>query len=275
MKTLIALLAMSLSPICLWADPGKSLVETGCSVPFTGSLSAGYESTYIFRGLDLGGDAPWMGVDTRWSLAPNASLDLGAWYVNPLDLHGRNNGLSPAANDELDLYSTLNFPFWLFQASLGAVLYHYPAASNSLDSASTRNFETNFGLTYSLPWFDLKWLTAYDWNWNYGDGAWYHELSASRSVDLTRCLTAALSAGLGYYDNYNLINGLGLGQRPPGADLFNGFSHAFVTLGLTWAMTDTAAFDFYVGGNFANDRLEAAGARGNQLHGGASVSVSF
>lgn len=276
MKNLIALFTVALTPLSLWADAGQVPVETACEAPFTGSLSAGFESSYVFRGLDLGGEAPWMGIDTRWNLTRDTSLDLGAWYVNPMELPRRlAGGTAPAANDELDLYAAFDFPLWVFQASFGSFLYHYPEATSNLNAGSTRNFETNFALTYPLHWFDLKWFTAYDWNWNYGDGAWYQEFAASRSVDLSRCLTLALCAGLGHYDNYNLVNGLGLGERPAGADLFNGFSHAFVTLGLTWAMTDNAAFDFYVGGNFVNDRLESYGARGSQIHGGASVSVSF
>lgn len=272
MKKLTALVAALLAPAALWAGTVAKAPVIECAVPFTGTVSAGYESSYIFRGLDLGRDAPWMGVDTNWQLLDNLSLDLGTWYINPTDPV---NDLPGAhANDELDLYATFNFPLWIFKASLGTVLYNYPEVADDNGADATRNIETNFGLAYSLPWFDVKWLSAYDWNWNFGDGSWYHEVSGSRSFDLTDCLSAGLSAGVGFWDNYN--GGLGLRPLVPGGvNTFNGQSHAFVTLGLTWAMTETAALDVYLGGNFVNDDLEVLGASGDQLHGGASVSVSF
>jgi hypothetical protein len=272
MKKLTASFALLAAPALLMAGTVvKAPVVEPCTVPFTGTVSVGYESTYLFRGLDYGSDAPWMGIDTNWVLLDNLSLDLGAWYINPT----QPVGFPPNhANDELDLYATFNFPLWIFNASLGTVLYNYPEAANDGGADDTRNIDTNFGLSYSLPWFDVSWLTAYDWNWNYGDGSWYHEVAGSKSFDLTNCLSMGLSAGVGFYDNYN--GGLGVRPlAPAGVGTHNGYSHTFVTLGLTWAMTQTAALDVYVGGNFVNDDLEVLGAQGDQFHGGASVSVSF
>lgn len=261
MKKLTAtLLGLLLAPAALTAGTvEKAPIVEPCAVPFTGTVSVGYETSYIFRGLDLGGHAPWMGIDTNWALLENLSMDLGAWYINPTNpRHSEPDDFRAHENDELDLYATFNFPLWIFKASLGTIFYNYPEAADTLGVDDTRNIETNFGLGYSLPWFDVNWLTAYDFNWE----GWYQEVSASKTVDLTDCLAAGLTAGVGFYDNYNLTS-------------LNGYSHTFVTLGLTWAMTETAALDLYIGGNFVADDLEALGAKGDQLHGGASVSVSF
>jgi len=285
MKKLTALFGLLVAPAALVAGPvykAPVIKNPVCAVPFTGTVSAGYESSYIFRGADLGGDAPWAGVDVNFQLLENLGLDLGTWYINPTDPRsgygpdGTNgNGAFPPT-DEVDVYAAFNFPLWVFDASLGTVLYNYPELTtrgpDGTGADETRNIDTYLSLSYALPWFDVSWLTAYDFNWNYGDGSWYHEISASRGIDLTDCLSLGGSVGAGFYDNY------GGGTEVFGvqnADLYNGHSHIFVTLGLTWAMTEMAAFDAYIGGNLTDDDFEAAGFRGDQLHGGASVSVSF
>ena len=54
--------------------------------PITGELSAGYDSHYMFRGINLGQEAPWVGAEFYVPLAfptGDYTLTLGAWYVNP------------------------------------------------------------------------------------------------------------------------------------------------------------------------------------------------
>ena len=52
------------------------------------------------------------------------------------------------------------------------------------------------------------------------------------------------------------------------------FNNVFVTAGPSIALTDSASLDIYVGGNFPLDQLAATG-EDDQIHGGASITVSF
>ncbi len=242
MKKVASLLTAGLMiPSVLLAGPAPVIEDPVCAVPFTGSVAVGYESTYLFRGVDFGDDAPWGSIDISFGLFNDVSVDVGTWYINPTQ--------NPVNSDELDVYGFLNFPLWIFDASIGATWFYFA----EIDQEA---LEGDFALGYSVgDLFDLGFLTAYDES---TDG-WYWELSASKGIDLTDCLSLGLGAGVSYGDNYFGVNG---------------WNHAFATAGITWMMTEAAALDLYIGGNFTLDELEALG-EDDDVHGGVSVSVGF
>ena len=84
-------------------------------------------------------------------------------------------------------------------------------------------------------------------------------MAAGHSVELTACTTLVLGAGISYGDDYYGVSS---------------FNHAYATAGIDYALTETATFSVYVGGNFPLDDLEDAG-EDDDIHGGASISVSF
>ncbi len=245
MKKVTTLLVALAAPGLLLAGPviDKTPVieDPVCAVPFYGSVSAGYETEYLFRGVNFGDNAPWTGVDLNYDLNDALSLNFGTWYINPTQ--------NPVNFDELDVYAFLNFPLWVFDAAIGATWFYFA-------EADTEALEGALSLGYSVgSLFDLGFFTAYD---ETADG-WYYELNASKGIPLTDCLELGLGAGISYGDNYYGVSSL---------------NHAFATAGLSWAMTEAASFDIYVGGNFPLDDLEAAG-QDDDVHGGASVTVSF
>ncbi len=243
---LASALAFAVVPSQVLAGPMPPVIEDPvCAVPFTGSVAAGYETTYLFRGVDFGDDAPWASIDVSFDTWGATSIDLGTWYINPTgDVPGND-----AEFDELDVYAFLNFPLWIFDASIGAVWFYFAETDDEA-------LEGDFSLAYSVgDLFDLGLLTVFD---ETTDG-WYFELSASKGIPLTDCLSLGLGAGISYGLEYYGVEG---------------WNHAFATAGLTYALTETAAVDLYIGGNMVFDELESAG-EDDDVHGGISVSVGF
>lgn len=220
----------------------KCPVVEPCTVPFTGSVSFGWESDYIFRGVKLGEQAPWAAAAINLPLATDVSLDLGTWYLN---------STKNAVNyDELDVYAFLNFPLWIFKASVGGTWYDYPEGFFA-DS----NGEGAIKLAYDVgTLFTLTGFAAYDF---VGDG-WYLELAANKTIPLTDCLDLGLGAGISDVEHY-----FGL----------DGWNNAFARASLIYHLTKTASLTGYLGGDFPLDAIDATEV--NRLHGGASLTVTF
>lgn len=229
------------------AVAGPAIEDPACSIPFTGELSVGYETNYIFRGVNLGEDAPWASIGLNLPLNEKLSLDVGTWYINSTN--------NPDNFDELDTYAFLNFSVLGLDASFGGTWYQFPEPGGNTG-------ELSLGLSKDLKIFELGGFTAFDM----GDvGGWYFETRALRTLALTDCLDLNLGSGISFTQDYSF--------RTPylGAD---GWNHAYVRLGLGWHMTESATLNTYIGGNFALNALETIDDA-NRLHGGASVSVAF
>lgn len=218
----------------------KCPVVDACTVPFTGSVSVGYESDYIFRGLTFGEHAPWASVAINVPLATDVSLDLGTWYLN--------STRGPVNFDELDTFAFLNFPLGPFKAAIGGTWYYYP----ELD---TDNSEVAAKLAYDVgTLFTLTGFGAYDF---VGEG-WYLELAANKVIPLAKCWDLGLTGGVSYVSDY-------FG--------FDSWNNAFVRASLIYHLTQTTSLTAYVGGDFPLDAIEAI--QDDTLHGGVSLTVTF
>ena len=72
-------------------------------------------------------------------------------------------------------------------------------------------------------------------------------------------LELGLATGISYGENYFGVSSL---------------NHAYATAGLSYALTESATFDIYVGGNFPLEDLSDLG-EDDDVYGGASISVEF
>jgi len=151
-----------------------STAEAG-DYEFEGSLAAGLDNQYNFRGVNFGEKAPWFGADFVLPLNPNGiSVNTGVWYINPTEF----------LNDELDLYAYLDFPLGPISVSVGGIYFAFPEG----DSVSG---EFGTALGYSLQdyvhfgfawWADVKGNDDGDNKLNLGH---YLELTAGHSFTLT------------------------------------------------------------------------------------------
>ncbi|MEM7011390.1 MAG: hypothetical protein AAF585_07895 [Verrucomicrobiota bacterium] len=242
MKNLAIIAVMLGFSSAAFAGPGKEIIppEPICEVPFTGSVSFGYETTYLFRGADFGDDAPWAGLDLNGTLA-GLEVNLGAWYINPTD--------DPVDSDELDLYLFVAGPdLGPFSTSIGGTWFYFAEIDENVG-------ELEFDLTTELGPLDVAFITVYDLEVE----GWYWELAFGHGVELGQCLDLVLGAGISYGDDYYGVSS---------------FNHAYATAGLEYSLTETATLSAYIGGNWPLDDLSDAG-EDDDVHGGASITVSF
>ena len=242
LKTLAIIAALTGFVGAVYAEAGKEIIPPDpiCEVPFTGSVSVGYETTYLFRGADFGDDAPWAGVDLNGSLG-GLDVNLGAWYINPTD--------DPVDSDELDLYLFVSGPdLGPFETSFGGTWYYYAETDTNVG-------ELELDLATTLGPIDVALITVYDLDIE----GWYWELAGGKTIALGDCLDLVLGAGISYGDDYYGVSS---------------FNHAYATAGVDYALTETATLSVYVGGNWPLDDLEDQG-EDDDVHGGASISVSF
>ncbi|MFT5469635.1 MAG: hypothetical protein ACI8UO_004757 [Verrucomicrobiales bacterium] len=225
-----------------FAEMGKEVIDPTpvCEAPFTGSVSVGYETTYLFRGADFGDDAPWAGVDLNGQLL-GLDVNTGVWYINPTD--------DPVNSDELDVYLFVAGPdLGPFETSIGGTWFYFAEVDENVG-------ELELDLATSLGPLDIALITVYDLDIE----GWYWEVAAGHSIALGDCLDLVLGAGVSYGDSYYGVNG---------------FNHAYATAGLDVSLTETTTLSVYVGGNWPLEDLEAQG-EDDDVHGGASISVSF
>ncbi|MEM7144765.1 MAG: hypothetical protein AAF591_06495 [Verrucomicrobiota bacterium] len=232
------------------APPAPVVVEEDDSwFPLYGSVSVGYDSAYMFRGVNLGDRAPWAGLDLNYDINDSVSLNFGTWYINPT---GQTFGSD--ANDELDVYGFLNFAVGPVDLSVGGTGFFFT-------EAGTQSSEWGLAAGYSLMDFvDLGFMWWADLNAGSGGGTGhYFELAAAKSFDLNDWIAFTVASGVSYSDDYFGVSS---------------WNHVYATGGLTFALTETMAFDAYIGGNWPIGQLKDLGEQ-DRVYGGASVSVSF
>ncbi|HRX54155.1 MAG TPA: hypothetical protein P5016_06575 [Verrucomicrobiales bacterium] len=209
--------------------------------PLSGSVSFGYETTYIFRGQEYGDNAPWAGLDVNYAVNDKFNVNAGVWYINPT------SGLP--GFDELDLYAFVSTAVGTGTLSVGGTYFVYPEPGG--DAAE-------LGLKFSQPIGDIVDL-GFQYFYEFTDDGHYLELNAGKSFDITDKIALGVLAGISYGDSYYGVSG---------------FNHTFARATVSYALFDNTTLSAYVGGNFAMDDLEAI-CQDSLIHGGASICVTF
>lgn len=227
---------------------GKPVVEPEpiCEVPFTGSVSVGYDTDYYHRGQQWGENNINAAVAIDYALTADINAALSTSYNNITD---------PAGWDRLVSGAWAEFGLAGLDAAVGVNWYYYPEGSND----DTIEVGLNLGKDIGIAYLDFGYYFDFESDGN------YFELGASRTIPLGQCLDLNLGAGIGYGDDNYVFDGI-----------LNGGDHVYATLGLTWHLTETASLSGYVTGNWLYDDLEALnGGDDEDVYGGASLKVSF
>ena len=209
--------------------------------PFiSGSISFGYDSSYIFRGVDFGQDAPWAGIDFNAAITDNLGVNFGAWYINPTS-----GGVD---NDELDLYAFLTTSIGDLDVAVGGTAFFFTESDTDTE-------ELGVILGYALGPIDLGAVYHYD----FGTQGSYFEINAGTSFEITDSLALEFTTGISYGDDYFGVSG---------------FNHTYVSLAVPIALTDTLTLTPYIAQSFSIDALEDLG-QDDHLYGGAAFTVEF
>jgi hypothetical protein len=203
-------------------------------------VGIGYDSKYVFRGVDFGDHSVWGSIDYSAPLTDNLDLGLGLWYETVAETGN--------SFEELDVISGLTYSLGAVDLGVGLIWYYFP--DNDSDA-----LELGTSIGTSVGPVDLGGAASYDFE---VDG-WYFEVSAESTIELTDSISLVPGALVSYGQDYYGVSG---------------FNNAGVSLALPIALTKSATLTPYVAGSFALDALEALG-EDDHFYGGVSLSVSF
>lgn len=262
---LVALATMaSLNSQALAADPS-----------FTGTLSAGYDSEYFFRGLWFSSNNAWTSVNVSVPVADKLTLGLGALYTYSMQTDDA--AISRLRYSEMDLIGSLTYDAGFARFALVATSYtFFDTFSGDVNGISFGNplapdsrvrdaFE--LGLTATIPVGNANIYVGsyYDLRIN----APYFELGADYTYKINDCFSLVPSANIGYGDNYYSFPQIGNDR--------SGFTAARFGLAAPYKVTDSVTITPYVAVNCSLDireNLNLVRDR-NYLFGGVSVSYAF
>jgi hypothetical protein len=219
------------------------------------SLYAGYESSYIFRGVKYGDNLVEVGATLPIKLTDKLTFTFAPWFGQLADKN----------YNELDLVASLGYDTGFGTLSVGYTWYEY-AFSGWNTSEPNITFSTaiaTFGKT------KLNWVTgAYlDVNANGGDifsatngkAGWFFETGLNAPIPVTDKLTITPEARISYGDKYYGVSG---------------FNNVVLKVAASYQLTKTASIAPYIGASFAIDSLKDLGVK-DYLVGGAILTVNF
>lgn len=222
-----------------------------CSAPassgFESDVTVGYDSQYMFRGVNSGNDLVTAAVNTAWT-CDKTGLDMnaGAWYGTTGDLDGN--------VEELDLTLGASKDLGFADLNVGYIFYHYLSPGEDAQ-------EVYFGLSKELACGTTASLT-YFWDIEQ-DNDGYSEFALSKSVDV-----ASKQLDLGVSTGYLVEQGQ--------------LSHVTATVSHDVKLTETATLTPYIAHSWElsddwdhNGATSARSARQNEFFAGASLNVSF
>lgn len=168
--------------------PDKCVVDE-CP-EYSGSISGGYHSDYIWRGFQFAEenwtvDASYTLPFSDWFCLPD--LTVGAWYLQSIPgIRGNGGGNE---YEETNLYASIDLPtVFCIDSSLTYTNYRFQNDTDSHELALSASREIG-GMT-------LGYLGAHDFTFE----TWYHEAGISRSLEINDCMSLELSSVIGYWD---------------------------------------------------------------------------
>jgi hypothetical protein len=238
----------------------------------TGSVAAGYDSEYYFRGLWFSSNNAWGSVNLAMPVADKLTLGLGAYYTNGLDTTVSTGDLDYS---ELDLIGSLTYDadwgkvglvvtnYRFFQSYFGEV---NGATIGDPGDDSTISDTTDIGLTFAIPVGAMNVYAAayYDVRIN----APYFEVGADYTYALNDKFSIVPAAQLGYAGNNYFTFG--------GAD--NDFTHLRLAVSAPYKFTDALTFTPYVAYNIsleARRDINSSEVNEDDFYAGAALSYSF
>ncbi len=246
-KALLALL-VSAAGFAQAGAPAKAPVQVAPVDDTLGfSATIGYDSKYIFRGVDYGDSLITASLSIPVKLTDNLTFTFAPWYGS-----AAGDGRFGADFDELDLFAGLAYDAGFATIGAGYTWYYFPF-SGAETSEPSITISKSFG---SINWFAGAYL---DVEADAGSEGFYYETGFNTSIALTDKLSLVPEAKVSYGTDYYGVDG---------------FNNVVVKLGLPYALTKTATLTPYVAGSLAVDALDDAG-EDSYLIGGVSLTVTF
>lgn len=219
----------------------------------TGSVTLGYDTDYVYRGLEIlsadGTEADnlvWGALDVNAALSDKLSLNFNTWYAS-----------SASSNyDELELYTRLTYDLGPIAVGPSFRWYNYPHYPGSIDN------QYEIGLEFFASPVENLNVSAGAF-YEFEAEQWYFQLDANYGIKVTENFSLVPGATISYIDVDNADFALDL----------SGFHHASVYLKAPLKLASNVVLTPYIAGNFP---LEDLGDFQSEIvYGGANISVSF
>jgi len=254
-------------------------VETSSTSPASaepwimGSVSAGYDSSYYFRGLWFSNNNFWGGVNLSAPVADKLTLGFSALYTETTftDLTANSNDLD---YNELDLIGSLSYETDFATFGLVVTNYHFfdtfsgsinnvPNGNGSYDS--TVKNALDIGLTMVKPLGDFN-LYLGSWFDTKIDG-WYFEAGLDYTYEVNEKLSIVPVVQMGYAIDYYTMD----------FSDNEGLTHVRAAISAPYQATDSLSVTPYFAYNFpleTRKNLNTNETR-NDPYAGVAVSYSF
>jgi len=244
----------------------------------SGSLEAGYDSRYYFRGLWFADNTTWAGLNLSIPIVENLTLGLGALYTSTVDTPIGIGQSGQLDYSELDLIASLTYDLKFMKLGLVYTNYQF------FDSFSGRTDNGSFGLgeyaVKSVPEVGIVASTSIvginmysAWYYDLNIGGSYFEVGVDYPVKVTDWLTFVPSVrsgyGLDYYSNGAPENG-GLS-----GGVTSGITHVLFSVAAPIAITRTATLTPYCAWNVSGRARQSNNTQDNEVFGGVKIGVSF
>jgi hypothetical protein len=238
----------------------------------TGSVAAGYDSEYYFRGLWFSSNNAWGSVNLAVPVADKLTLGFGALYTYGLDTTVSAGDLDYS---ELDLIGSLTYDAGWGKVGLVVTNYRFfESFSGEVNGASfgttgtdgTISDATDIGLTFAVPVGAMNVYLAgyYDVRIN----ATYFEAGADYTYAVNDKFSIVPAAQLGYAaSEYYTMN-----------TTDNGFTHLRLAVSAPYKFTDSLTFTPYAAYNISLDArqdINTLEVNGDDFYAGAALSYSF
>lgn len=257
-------LALVASPA--FAGSGKGVVapqplqEPDTDLGITASL--GYDTNFIFRGVEFAEHWISGGVSFDIPLVDNVSLVAGANYGVTADDNVTLGGIDAVfpglSYQRLEVNGGFAVDLGAAELGLGYRWYNH---QGDLEAVLDDGHEV--GLTVGTTAGPLNvGLGAY---YDFGIEGWYFELAVNSEIALTDSISLVPGASIGYAKDYS--------WHIAGFET-DGFTAVNLSLALPIKLTRSATLTPYVAGNIPVDALDDAGEDA-QIYGGVRLSVRF
>ncbi|MDB6139807.1 MAG: hypothetical protein JWO94_2879 [Verrucomicrobiaceae bacterium] len=214
------------------------------------SLTAGYDSAYIFRGVKYGDSLISAGITAPIKLDDKTTLTFTPWYGH----------IAGKDYDELDLPVSLTHDFGFATLGLGYTWYRYPFSGFDTSEPNVTFSKTIGNLTiYGGAYLDVNAKGGDLFANRSGDPGWYFETGAAYTIKLTNWLSLVPEAKISYGEDYYGVKG---------------FNNVVVKVTAPIALSKNATLAPYVAGSIAIDSLHDLGVD-NYFIGGVALTVTF
>ena len=256
--TLSGALALAYAPATATAgtvpQPPPSPGPIAPAPMFGATVSVGYDSHYMFYGVDYGRNSIWGSIEYSLPFTPEGfDLTIGTWYENPVDGAPSN----PQHQDELDLYARATIDvapdvavFFQYAA------YLFPERDNAgFKTPSTNELSTGVEASVMNGMADVFISGAYDFDVN----GWYIQTGVSHTESITDFFAVEIGTAIAYQVDYN----------GPGGD----WNDLNLYLAFPLSLTDTAELVPYIKQSWSLNAID--NFQDDVLYGGVALIVSF